>query len=282
MRFKAYIKRILGETRVITLSIEETYNHIKKQIEKKVMHPYLLRYITSPTIDQHKLLILTSMLQKIGLTKNQLENYCLTTMLIQIALDTHDTIKAFETKEQKNLQLTVLAGDYYSGLYYKILADNNEIDLVRILSGGIKEINEQKIELYHKKFHHFEDLMNCVKKIESALISQMINFFQCQSWNPFIQNFLLLKRLLVERAQFLHNGDSIIFSAMKKMSAPDKKAPLQVKDQIILFEQYIAQVAEIIETETANIPFLNKTLQGTVSSLLQSNKQMFKTYVEEG
>lgn len=278
----------LGETRVMTLQIQETFNHVKKQIERKVLNPYLLHYITSPTIDQHKLLILTSILKKIGLTKSQLEACAVTTMLIQIALDTHDTVKTEEDKEHKSLQLTVLAGDFYSGLYYKILASHNDIEMIRVLAEGIKDVNEQKINLYQKDFHHIDELMDCVKKIESALFTKIINFFHCQSWNPFVQNFLLLNRLLMERRTYLQYGTSIIFDGINKLflstsgKAFTKGSNGKQNSNIIVFDHYIEKLAEMIESEANKIPFINDFLRQSIHSLLNENKQLARTFVEEG
>ena len=48
-------------------------------------------------------------------------------------------------------QLTVFAGDYYSGLYYKHLAKVGNISIIRMLSEGVKDINEHKVIVYHKE-----------------------------------------------------------------------------------------------------------------------------------
>ncbi|MFB6466001.1 heptaprenyl diphosphate synthase component 1 [Cytobacillus sp. Hz8] len=272
----------------MTLTIQDTFNHVKKQIEKRVLHPYLIRFITSPKIDQQKLLILTSMLQKLGLTKNQLETYAVTTMLIQIALDTHDTVKTDENQEQRNLQLTVLAGDYYSGLYYKILAENKDIDLIRILAEGIKDVNEQKINLYQKEFKHMDDLMECVKKIESALFTKINHFFHCSSWNPFVQNFLLLKRLLAERKYFLQRGNSIVIEGMNRLIQSNNCEQVnnslmgEPNSNALICDYYIELIASQVEMESLKIPFINESLQQTIQSLLFENKQLARTLAEEG
>ena len=67
-------------------------------------------------------LFLFQLMDHLELSYSEMQNYALSTMLIQIALDTHEHISN-ESVEEKNRQLTVLAGDYFSGLYYKLLAD---------------------------------------------------------------------------------------------------------------------------------------------------------------
>ena len=77
----------------------------------------------------------------------------------------------------KKRQLTVLAGDYYSGLYYKILAEVENVPLIRTLAEGIKIVNEHKVAIYRLEDCTVEQYMDTLKKVESTIISKFINFF---------------------------------------------------------------------------------------------------------
>src|SRR5699024_3634853 len=90
-------------------------------------------------------------LNNINMPVKKKEKYMITTMLVQIALDTHDLVtdKKNDTVEplsvESTRQLTVLAGDYYSGLYYLLLAEIEDYQLIHALAIAIKEITELKL-----------------------------------------------------------------------------------------------------------------------------------------
>jgi heptaprenyl diphosphate synthase len=174
--------------------IRQKFTDIKEQVEQKVFHPYLLKYIEKPVIDEDKLLILVSIMDRLELSYNELKNYTMTTMLIQIALDTHEHISNADVDE-KNRQLTVLAGDYYSGLYYKLLADSENIIMIKELSKGIKEVNEHKVSIYQKELNGIDNLMTSIKKIESSLLVKFSECFKVDLWNEFIVNLFFFQAL---------------------------------------------------------------------------------------
>ena len=132
----------------------------------------------------------------------KLENYAMTTMLVQIALDTHEHISNAPIDE-KNRQLTVLAGDYYSGLYYKLLAETEDNLMIKELSKGIKEVNEHKISVYRKESRGIDELMTSIKRIESSLITRFSKYFKVDLWNEIIANLFFMKRLLRKRTYLL-------------------------------------------------------------------------------
>ena len=68
------------------------------------------------------LLILISIVEKLELSPHEKDTLVQAIMFMNIALDTHDNVSntLLDKNSMKIRQLTVLAGDYYSGLYYKL------------------------------------------------------------------------------------------------------------------------------------------------------------------
>jgi heptaprenyl diphosphate synthase len=82
------------------LDIRQKFTNIKEQIEKRVCDSYLLKYIEIPIIDEDKLLILVSIMDRLELSFSEMQNYALSTMLMQIALDTHEHITDAPVEEK--------------------------------------------------------------------------------------------------------------------------------------------------------------------------------------
>lgn len=273
--------------------IQSKLTDIKKQVEQKVLHPYLLNYIQSPIVDEDRILILISIMDKLELSVRDMENYALTTMLVQIALDTHEnvsknSIPEESPNEQKGRQLTVLAGDYYSGLYYKLLAETDDLQLIKELSQGIKEVNEHKISVYQREIDGIEKLMGSIRTIEGSLFCKLSDFLQATVWNEVTSEFLFVKRLLNEKAQFLQVGSSVIFEALKKLAFPksDSKSREISKEQqqylLLICDRYIDYSKNLIEKGMKQIPHLNDVLESRIASILNQHQPVAKTFVEEG
>ena len=83
------------------------------------------------------------------------EDCALAAFLVQLGMDTHDLVGLGEEMDDKTLsmrsrQLKVLAGDYFSGVFYDLLAKAGEIGMVSAMSAAICEVNRLKVELYTK------------------------------------------------------------------------------------------------------------------------------------
>nr|WP_275695517.1 heptaprenyl diphosphate synthase component 1 [Fredinandcohnia sp. SECRCQ15] len=238
------------------------------------------KYIASPIIDEDKILLLYSIYEELQISREQLQNYVITTMLVHIALDTHDTVPKntiISSKSLKSQQLSVLAGDYFSGLYYYFLAETDDIMLIRTLAEGIKDVNENKISLYRNDPEHVDKLFSCIEKIESAIISKISNRFQISKWGYLASNFLLLKRLIQEREQFLNKGCSLLFDSLKRILGKDQETYL-----LNVYDRYTDHVRSIIEKVLHSNPNMNELLATRIKELIFNSGSIMNKIVEEG
>lgn len=282
------------EARVIRLQdIRQKLTDIKELVRQKIIHPYLIKFIEAPYIDDDKILILILIMDHLELSYKQIQNYALSTMLVQIALDTHDHISNIskmdeENADQSTRQLTVLAGDYYSGLYYKLLADSDDISIIRVLASGIKEVNEHKIFVYQKEFDGIDKLMTSIKIIESSLYTKLSDYFQVSFWNEIVSNFLFVKRLLIEKKQYIHAGSSQLFEAMMRVIFPKQQLPLsdlsneQHKYLLVVCDRYIELSKHFIEMGFQQLPTLNEWLEQRMMTMINQHHPNANTLVEEG
>lgn len=278
----------MGEARVIVLlDIRQKFTIIREQVEKSICDTYLFQHIDTPIIDEDKLLILISIMDRLEMSFNEMQNYALSTMLIQIALDTHEHISD-SSVEEKHRQLTVLAGDYFSGLYYKLLAESEDILMIKALSKGIKEVNENKISVYQKECEGTEKLMTSIKLIESSLLANLATYFKADLWNDFLANLLLFKRLLNEKSQYMQAESSMLFEALEKIIFPinDYKMKELSLDQqshlLMICDHYLEMTKQGIEKGLRQLPYINDFLEKRVISILSQYQPYAKTFVEEG
>ncbi len=266
--------------------IRQKYSYIKEKVEKRVFDTYLLKYIDPPIIDEDKLLILISIMDRLDLSFKEMENYAVSTMLIQIALDTHEHILTFSADEKRR-QLTVLAGDYFSGLYYKLLAESEDISMIKSLSKGVKAVNEHKISLYHHESKEIEKLITSIQLIESSLLAKLSEYFKVDLWNDFLANLFLFKRLLHEKQQFIRGEESIVFKALKKMifSIDDFKKSFSKEQSghlIRVCDNYLEISKQKIEKGIMQLPYLNDFLESRITAMLKQHQPYVKTFAEEG
>ena len=76
---------------------------------------------------------------------------------------------------QKNNYL-LLAGDYYSGLYYLLLSEIEDIQMIKTLATAIQQINEQKMKLFYEDVSSIDELMETMKAIETSIIYRSCSF----------------------------------------------------------------------------------------------------------
>lgn len=221
--------------RVRNLSMEST--ELKFLIESKIRHSYVEKYINKPFIDQEKIFILHYFYQDLQMSATKKQQYITTIMLVQIALDTHELIPSKDTDEmtETEKQLSVLAGDYYSGLYYYLLSELEDIDMIQILATAIKRINEYKMKLYDENIQSIDELFTTIQQIESLLFTQVARFIRVEDTIISItKEWLMINRLYQEKENIQKQQFSYIdHFVQEQISDTDKLTTIHIVDEEI-------------------------------------------------
>lgn len=250
---------------------------IKIALEERLAHPFLGKYLPSPRIDEDKLLLFYAIFDEIDLSDELKKSYIMTAMLVQIALDTHDNVTTqheIDSTEFVQRQLTVLAGDYFSSLYYFMLAEVNDINMIRILATAIKDINEQKIMLYQVENADRQSVMNSLVIVETALIQRVTEYFNLDYWNSLATSFLLYKRLSHEK---LHDENE-----QKNHDIPKYNSPFSINDLNMECQKYFEETTALLESAVMENPAIKKLLFKRLKSIRFHETLHSKKSVEEG
>ncbi|WP_281886918.1 heptaprenyl diphosphate synthase component 1 [Paenibacillus sp. YYML68] len=117
-----------------------------------IEHDMIQMHTDLPVFPDFRARLLYAFLNKHSSLAGHSELYTLVTSLVQLGLDTHDTVSVTnadkEMKAARSRQLKVLAGDYFSSRFYYLLSHAGHIDLIGMISGAICEANRLKMNMY--------------------------------------------------------------------------------------------------------------------------------------
>ncbi|GKV67945.1 hypothetical protein NCCP2716_04430 [Sporosarcina sp. NCCP-2716] len=166
-----------------------------KSLQEVLREPTLNREITDFPVDADKAFyLLLPLLNENREFSGRLRGVTLSIGAIQAALDIHDRIHRTEATSPVQ-QLTVLAGDHFSGIHYRILAETGEFALIRELSKTIAHINEQKTALQNDTRLTAERLVERMTVIETACISTFYSLYGFGSYRKLAEYALTYIRL---------------------------------------------------------------------------------------
>ena len=261
-----------------SLEIED----LKTLITQRIEHTYLNKYIERPIIDEEKLTILSIIVNNTTLSEATKKQYIVTTMLVQIALDTHDLVPIThnETESETGItsrQLTVLAGDYFSGLYYLLLAEIEDINMINILASAIKEINEYKMKLYYKEVDSFNEYISLIKKIESLLIIHVAKFVNNSIIDEMAGNLIITSKLIQEKRNLATHVSSPILDNWLAYST-SSTYPSILNEIELIIQTNTGQMKVFLSQPTLRISVFKKSLQYMLNKLIYNNTSI----AEEG
>lgn len=226
----------------------------KQKILEEISHPYLKKQLEFPKIDETILQIVLYFLSSKELPPKNIMDYSKSVMLIQMALDIHDLVPIDDLIcERQNSQLQVLAGDYYSGLYYKILAEVPNIELIRYLAEGIHIVNEKKVSIYNREVTSALEYVTSMQRVETAVFQKLAAFLQDEVWELLISKWIHLHQIVNKREQY----EQYILKNELPLEN-DKNLPAkEQKEASEWLERYIQQLKEDVNIWQRQVPGLD-------------------------
>lgn len=160
------------------------YNYIR-ELRLAVRHPILKRDIGEVQVDNAKaFFLLLPMLNGEEWTES-MNKAAIAVGAVHVAFDAHDTIELSDATSTEQ-QLTVLAGDFFSGVHYKLLASVPDIRFIRDLSSTIGQINEIKTNYHEQSPTTSKELLETIQMIEAGCIIQFLQSFGFSQYVPLV------------------------------------------------------------------------------------------------
>lgn len=225
-------------------------------------HPFLNQHIAFPPIPKTKLRVLHLYLNHMGWSSERIEVYCTAVTLAQMGLEVHEGIDNRDDlaeADRKRRQLSILAGDYLSSQYYRILSLHGEIQLIDLLAQSIAHINHWKMHLYTQATPpHLPAFLEAVGHIEAEL-------FTCitlldpngQPWREWMRNLILVD-WIIRKLESGPDSGTYLFSMEELKSAAEERIALLYDMGLSLHEstratkrQWMDQLASRLSAYTA-------------------------------
>ena len=246
--------------------IKQHIKQYKDGILKQVQQSTLLKYTGAPAIDEERLFFTLLPLFNGEEWNESQKKSAVAVSLIFSALAAHDLVKELNatTKEQ---QLQVLAGDYYSGKYYQLLASDKQLDLIQQLSDGVATISEQKTRFYDQQLYSYDELIQSIQLIESKSIEQLYDYYSYHEYVFVMKESLLLITLKKELEAYEQGNQPFYISKSSQLKANINLLQLEIKKIESLLKEEITN-SELLQDQLKNV-MLNKLMKSTLEKQLR-------------
>lgn len=174
-------------------SIHLKISAMEADIRKMLYQRTLQQHTSGPTISRARLFFLLLPELTGSQWTEDIRMSAKTVSIVYAALHAHDLIEE-EGPPSKEQQLTVLAGDFYSGLYYQLLANVKNIELIRDLASAIIAVSESKAALYDREVQSLGGIERAVERIEASLVDAFYAFYGYEQYSNFARLSLVYLR----------------------------------------------------------------------------------------
>ncbi|KPC68177.1 hypothetical protein ADL26_19880 [Thermoactinomyces vulgaris] len=182
---------------------KEELNWIIDAIDGLSTPSYLKQIIGRPTIPVFFVRVLQLMLKSLHVPEERARIYAVAVTLLDMGQVMHDRVTVDSQPEpdaHRKQQLYVLAGDYFSSIFYQQLAKHQETEGLAFLLEEIGRMNEKKMtfhmaqETFASKVEEWEQM----REISGGLLVALADFFHADQpeptpWRDIVKELMVLR-----------------------------------------------------------------------------------------
>jgi len=128
--------------------MDQRGHEVQSNTHAEMEHAYLSRFLSAPNLERLQMILAEALVPAAGLPPRVANTVISALLLIYHGLAVHDEVETLTARDDERYrQLGVLAGDYYSSKYYRLLAEAGEIALIGQFARAVQEVNEARAEL---------------------------------------------------------------------------------------------------------------------------------------
>ncbi|OFW79677.1 MAG: hypothetical protein A2201_03345 [Alicyclobacillus sp. RIFOXYA1_FULL_53_8] len=178
------------------------FDDVEQRVQAYIQHPYLVRNKVRQSVSRFHFDVLSVLLQNAYVDVAEANKVMDAVLLLQHGLSVHDEV---ETPASLLRQLIVLAGDYSSGHYYRVLAGLGNMSLMAKLCEAVVKINEAKTSLHARRdVVSSDEYMELLLVIHGELLFAVVQYYELdpQNWLPEVES--LVRAHLVHQERIEH------------------------------------------------------------------------------
>lgn len=179
--------------------IHSKITSVEVDVLKAVRQRTLETFTEGPSIERARLFFLLLPFFDGNKWTQEMEDSAKTVSIVYAALHAHDQVKE-NSPISKEQQLTVLAGDFYSGIYYQMLSNMKNIKLIQQLATGIIRVSEKKASFYEVQPLSIAGIEESADVIETELLSIFYSHYGFDKYLP-------LAKLVLNYSGYLYQLD---------------------------------------------------------------------------
>ncbi len=240
------------------MELQKTNLHIDNyiaEVEHSIYEPVTDREVGRMTVDAIKAFFLLLPMLNGERWNNRLNTSAIAVGAVHVAFEAHDSIDMFNATSRRQ-QLTVLSGDYFSGIHYRLLASIPEFGFIRTLSEKIGQINEEKTIFHDRLPNGPGKLVETIRVIEAGCITDFLRTFGFSKYVPLASAVLPLVWLEGVKAEGFSNGANY---SRRQLNATDA-------DQAIMMLR--SEVQEAVDEADFLAPFIQQKIRNLTTPLL--------------